>query len=162
MPARRRDQRDPTVDKGRVRTELREQQREIQRLRRENEILREAAEPLIHHAPACERFAFTHRLRGRFGIRRLCRILLTDHSDYHAWVGASTRRHERNLNDHELLAWIVEIHTARSVRPTPASDHMNDICARVFAVTSRICGGTTAVTWTWSPGSEPVFFTWMR
>jgi hypothetical protein len=33
MPARQRDHRDPTADKGRLRTELREQRREIQRLR---------------------------------------------------------------------------------------------------------------------------------
>ena len=55
MPARRRDHRDLTAAIGRLRTELRAQQREIQRLRAENEILREAAEPLIHHAPARER-----------------------------------------------------------------------------------------------------------
>jgi len=63
-----------------------EQRRAIQRLRVENEILRAAAQPLIHHAPARERFSFVHRLRDRFGIRRLCRILVTDHSNYHAWA----------------------------------------------------------------------------
>ena len=95
---------------GSLRVELREQRREIQRLRVENEILREAAEPLIHHGPARERFAFVHRLRSRFGIRRLCRILVTDHSNYHAWVRAMARRAERTVDDQELIAWIVETH----------------------------------------------------
>jgi hypothetical protein len=63
MPARRRDHRDPTAAIGDLRTELREQRREIQRLRMGNEILREAAEPLIHHAPARDRFAFIQPLR---------------------------------------------------------------------------------------------------
>ena len=112
MSSRRRDHRDLTVTVGHLRAELREQRREIQRLRVEKEILREAAEPLIHHAPARERFAFVHRLRSRFGIRRLCRILVTDHSNYHAWVRAEARRDESALNDSELVAWITEIHTA--------------------------------------------------
>jgi transposase InsO family protein len=112
MSARRRDHRDLTVTIGHLHTELREQRREIQRLRVENEVLRGAAEPLIHHAPARDRFAFIRRLRARFGIRQLCRILVTDHSNYHAWVRAKTRRHERKLDEHGLLAWIVEIHTA--------------------------------------------------
>ena len=72
MPSRRSERRELTATSTSLRVELREQQREIQRLRTENEILREAAEPLIHHAPARERFAFIHRLRGLFGIRRLC------------------------------------------------------------------------------------------
>jgi transposase InsO family protein len=93
--------------------ELRDQRREIQRLREENEVLREAAESLIHHAPARERFAFIHRLRDRFGIRRLCRILATDHSNYYAWVRANARRDRRKFDDRELLTRIVEIHTAR-------------------------------------------------
>ena len=97
---------------GHLRAELREQRREIQRLRVETEILREAAGALIHHARSRERFAFVHRLRDRFGIRRLCRILVTDHSYYHAWVRAKGRRDERTIDDRELLAWIVEIHAA--------------------------------------------------
>ena len=32
----------------------------------------EAAEPLIHYAPARERFAFVHARRGRFSVNRLC------------------------------------------------------------------------------------------
>jgi transposase InsO family protein len=112
MPAHRRDHRDLTAAIGRLRTELREQRRELQRLRMENEILRDAAEPLIHRAPARERFAFVHRRRGRFAIRRLRRILVTDPSNYHAWVKAKTCRDERGINEQELLAWITEIHTA--------------------------------------------------
>jgi transposase InsO family protein len=112
MSARRRDHRDLSATVARLRTELREQRREIQRLHVENEVLREAAVPLIHHAPARERFAFIHRLRGRFGIRRLCRILVIDHSNYHAWVRAKARRDERTIDDEELVAWILEIHTA--------------------------------------------------
>ena len=112
MPARRRNHRDLTAAIGCLHAELREKRREIQQLRVENEVLREAAEPLIHHAPARERFAFVHRLRGRFGIRQLCRILVTDHSNYHAWVRAKTRRDERAIDDQELLAWIRETHTA--------------------------------------------------
>ena len=94
-----------------MRAELREHRREIQRLRVENEILREAAEPLVHHAPARERFAFAHRLRTRFGVRRLCRIPVTDHSNYHPWVRAQARRNERAVDDQELVARITEIHT---------------------------------------------------
>ena len=112
MPARRREHRDQTVTIGYLHLELRAQRREIQRLREENEVLREVAEALIHHAPAGERFAFVYRLRARFGIRRLCRILVTDHSNYHAWVRANARRDERKLDDQELIVWIVEIHTA--------------------------------------------------
>lgn len=78
--------------------------REIQRLRVENGVLREAAEPLIHHAAARERFAFIHARRARFGIRRLCRSLVTDHSNYHAWVRAQARRVERGIDERELTA----------------------------------------------------------
>lgn len=46
---------------------------EIEDLRGENEILREAVPPLIHRAPARERFAFVHARRNRFGVKRLCR-----------------------------------------------------------------------------------------
>jgi len=112
MSTRRRDHHDLTATVGSVRAELRAHRHEIQRLRVENEILREAAEPLIHHAPARERFAFVDRLRTRFGIRRLCRILVTDHSNYHAWVRAKARRDERAADDQELVARITEIHAA--------------------------------------------------
>jgi len=67
VPDRRRDTATLTATIGYLRSELREQRREIQRLRVENEVLREAAEPLVHHAPAHERFGSSHRLRERFG-----------------------------------------------------------------------------------------------
>jgi hypothetical protein len=73
-----------TDEIARLRAELRHSQRLIQHLRIENEILRDGAEPLIHHAPARERFAFIHARRDRYSIRRLCRVLVTDHGDYHA------------------------------------------------------------------------------
>lgn len=88
MPARRHDYSDLSATIRSVRVELCEQRREIQRLRMENEVPGLAAEPLIHHAPARERFAFVHRLRGQFSVRRLCRILVSDHSNYRAWVRA--------------------------------------------------------------------------
>jgi hypothetical protein len=113
MPARRRDRRDLTAAFGELRTDLREQRRcEIHRLRLENEVLREAGEPLIHHAAARERFVFVHRLRARFGVRRLCRILVTGHSNNHAWVRAKARCDERGIDEQKLLAWITEIHSA--------------------------------------------------
>ena len=111
MPACPDDHCDLVAIIGSLRVELREQRREVQRLRVENEVLREAAEPLIHHAPARERFAFVDRLRARFGVRRLCRILVTDHSNYHAWVRANARRDKRRFDDQELIAWVVEVHT---------------------------------------------------
>jgi hypothetical protein len=107
------DHRDLTVIIGGLRVALREQWREVQRLRVGTEVLREATGPLIHHATARERFAFVDRLRGRFGVRRPCRILVTDHSDYHAWVRANARRDERRLGDRELIVCVVEIHTTR-------------------------------------------------
>ena len=111
MSTRQRDHHGLTATVESLRAESREHRREIQRLRVENEIVREAAEPLVHHAPARERFAFVHRLRTRFGVRRLCRILVTDHSNYHAWVRAKARRNERVVDDQGLVARITEIHT---------------------------------------------------
>lgn len=100
MPARRRDNRDLTATIGRLRTELREQRREAERMRTENEALREAAEPLIHHAPARERFACIHRLRGRFGIDTSVRTKSAaadgtrddSPSSAAAWISSATAR----------------------------------------------------------------------
>ncbi len=78
----------------------------------ENEVLREAAEPLIHGAGAHERFAFIHRLRNRFTVKRLCRILVTDRSDCYLWTRAQARRDEREREEKELVELIVEVHTA--------------------------------------------------
>ena len=113
MPARRGDHRDQTATIGNLHLEPREQRREIQRLREEND--------------AGERFAFVHRLRARFGIRRLCRILVTDHSNYRAWVSANARRDERKLDDQERIVWVVEIRTTfppmgPNVSPVSSSD----------------------------------------
>ena len=60
-------------------------------MRVENEVLREAVAPLIRQAPVRERFAFIHN-RGRFGLRRLCRILVTDSANCQAWVRAKPGR----------------------------------------------------------------------
>ena len=78
-----------------MRNEVRHHRREIQRLRLENEILREAAQPLFHHSPARERFAFIDRLRDRFGVKRLCRITVTDRGSFYGWARAQVRRDER-------------------------------------------------------------------
>ncbi len=49
-----------------LRAELPRLRRELERLRVKNDVLSEAVGPLIHQAPAHERFAFIHRLRERF------------------------------------------------------------------------------------------------
>jgi hypothetical protein len=81
-------------------------------LREENEVLRAAAEPLIHRAPARERFAFIHRHRGTFSVKRMCRILVTDRSNFYAWVRAQKHRDQRENDEQELVELITEIHTA--------------------------------------------------
>lgn len=78
----------------------------------ENEVLQEAARPLLHQAPAHERFAFIHRLRGRFTVKHLCRILITDRSNYYLWTRAQARRDARERDEHMLTELIVEVHTA--------------------------------------------------
>jgi transposase InsO family protein len=95
-----------------LRAELRRLRRERERLRVENDALREAARPLVYQAPAHERFAFIHRLRGRFTVKRLCRILVTDRRNYYLWTRAQDRRQARAKQERELLELIVEIHTA--------------------------------------------------
>ena len=92
-------------------SEARRHRREIQHLRVENEILREAAQPLIHHAPARERFAFIERLRDRFSVKRLCRVTVTDEAASTAGFApkfAGTSAHD----EQELTVRIMEIHTA--------------------------------------------------
>lgn len=93
-----------------LREELRRCQREMRNLRQENEILREAAEPLIHHAPARERFAFIHARRDRLGVGLLCRVLVTDGANYRAWVRAEHRRRDRVNDDLRLTGLITEVH----------------------------------------------------
>ena len=95
-----------------LRGQLRHCMREIEDLRIENEILRDAAAPLIHLAPAGERFAFVHARRGRFGVKRLCRVLVTDGGNYRAWARSQANRRERAYDDQRLTALIFEVHTA--------------------------------------------------
>jgi hypothetical protein len=71
-----------------LREELRIRRRENRNPRRENEVLREAAEPLVHHVRARDRFVFIHARRDRFGVKLLCRVLVTDGADYRARVRA--------------------------------------------------------------------------
>lgn len=111
MP-RRADHRDLKTVNAELRDEVRQLHRQLERLRVENDVLREAAEPLIHQAPAHERFAFIHRLRDRFTIKRLCRILVTDRSNYYLWTRAEQRRDHREREERKLAELILEIHTA--------------------------------------------------
>jgi HTH-like domain len=57
-----------------LRDELRRQRREVKQLCVEDEILREAAEPVIRQAPARERFVFVPARGGRFSVYRMCRF----------------------------------------------------------------------------------------
>ena len=111
MSAVRPSRRDLEAVIAQLREELRRRRREVKQLRVENEILREAAEPLIHQAPARERFAFVHARRDRFSVYRMCQVLETDSCNYHGWVRAQARRTEREFDDRELTQRIVEIHT---------------------------------------------------
>ena len=98
-----------------ARGQLRRHERELHTLREEADVLREAAETLIHHAPARQRFAFVHVLRDRFPARRICRIIATDHSSYFAWARAEKTRTARKLHDEQLLQLVIEVHTAHPV-----------------------------------------------
>jgi putative transposase len=110
MPARRPNRRELETVIAHMRSEARRHRREIHQLRVENEILREAAQPLIHHAPARERFAFINRLRDRFSVKRLCRVTVTDRGSFYGWARAQSRRDERAYDEHALTMRIVEIH----------------------------------------------------
>lgn len=110
---RRSSHRDLVAALAALREELRRCERENERLRREIEILREAAAPLIHHALARERFAFIYARRDRFPARFLCRVLVTDGANYRAWVRGRRRRRERAHDDLKLLQLIAEVHTAQ-------------------------------------------------
>nr|WP_307846203.1 IS3 family transposase [Actinospica durhamensis] len=112
MPSRRASRRDLEAALADARGQLRRQEHELRDLREEADLGRKSAETLIHHAPARERFTFIHTLRNRFAVRRICRIIATDHAGYFAWVRAEPKRTARNLEDRELLQLITEIHTA--------------------------------------------------
>jgi transposase InsO family protein len=104
---------------ARLRAELRRAEREIRNLRRENEVLREAAAPLIHGAPARERFAFIDARRGRFSVKLLCSVPVTDRGSYYAWVRAGHKRREREYDDRRLTALILAVHTAHPAYGVP-------------------------------------------
>ena len=112
MP-RRLSRRDLAAALAQTRDELRRSKRELQKLRRENKIVRETAEPLIHHAATRERFAFIHDRRGRFGVKRLCRALVTDSGNYFTWVRAQAKRGVRERDEQRLAQLITEVHTAQ-------------------------------------------------
>jgi hypothetical protein len=61
---------------------------------------------------ARERLAFIHARRGRCGVKLLCRVLITDHSNCHVWVRARVRRLEREVSDRGMAEWIMEGHAA--------------------------------------------------
>jgi hypothetical protein len=75
-----------------LRGQVRRVERENRNLHHENEVLREAAYPLIHQAPARERFAFIRARRDRFSVKLLCTVLVTDRGSYYAWVRAQGKR----------------------------------------------------------------------
>jgi hypothetical protein len=75
-----------------LRAGVRRLRRELEWLRFENEVLREAAALLIRRAPGRERFAVIHRVRGRFAVERLCRILVTGRCSYCLWARAEACR----------------------------------------------------------------------
>lgn len=110
--SRRSDVQELAAANAQLRAELRQRRRELERLREENEILREAAEPFIRRVPARERFMVICSLRERFNVKRLCRILVTDRSNYYAWVRALEYRDERERDEHRFTELILEIHTA--------------------------------------------------
>src|SRR5581483_9454855 len=102
---------DLVVALAQAREELRRSLRENRNLRCENQVLREAAEPLAHHAPTRERFAFIHERRDRFSVKLLCRVLVTDGANYRAWVRGLRRRRDRQHDERRLTALIFEVHT---------------------------------------------------
>jgi hypothetical protein len=103
---------DLSVALTQAREELRRSRRENRMLRSENQVLREAAEPLIHCVLSGERFAFIHQRRGRFSVKLLCRVLVTDGANYRAWVRGLAKRRHRQHDERRLTALVLEVHTA--------------------------------------------------
>jgi transposase InsO family protein len=68
---------------------------------------------LIHHAAARDWFAFIHARCARFGVKRLCRALVTDSGNYFAWVRARSKRRAQE-RDEQWLAQLTTVHTAQS------------------------------------------------
>ena len=85
-----------------LREEVRRCRHEIENLQNENEILREAAEPLIYQAAARERFAFIRTRRDRFSVKLLCQVLATDGGNYRAWGRAQEKRRAREHDERRL------------------------------------------------------------
>jgi len=120
------------IEVAHLRAQLRRVERENRNLRGENEVLREAADPLIHQAPARERFAFIYARRDRFSVKLLCRILVTDRGSYYAWVRARgsgvTRRRRRNLTKPDKGASAVpDLIRRRFTAPMPGLKLIGDI-----------------------------------
>jgi hypothetical protein len=80
-----------------LREEVRRCRSKIGNLQSENEILREAAEPLIHQAAARERFAFIRTRRDRFSVKLLCRVLATDGGNPPGRNGCQWRHKQRKV-----------------------------------------------------------------
>jgi transposase InsO family protein len=115
------------VDVAYLRAQLRRVERENRNLRGGNEVLREAADPLIHQAPARERLAFIYARRDRFSVKLLCKILVTDRGSYYAWVRARGKRVEREQDDRRLT----ELLRRRFTAPMPVLKLIGDIgCLR--------------------------------
>ena len=55
---------------------------------------------------------------GAFSVKRLCRVLVTDRSNFYAWVRAQAHRDQREHDEQKLIELITEIHTAH--RPAGA------------------------------------------
>lgn len=111
MP-RRLSRRDLAAANSVLREELRRCKRELRNCQVQSEILREAAHPLIHQAEASERFAFIHARRGRFSVKLMCRILVTDGGNYRTWARNQDKRRDREYDDRQLAVLIFEVHTA--------------------------------------------------
>jgi transposase InsO family protein len=103
VASRRFDHRELQAVNAELRAELRRLRRELDRRRVENAVLHEAAQPLIHQAPARDRLGFIHRLRNRFTVKRLCRILVADRSNYYLWTRAEARRQVHAAQERDLL-----------------------------------------------------------
>ena len=92
-----------------LRAQLRRPQDENRNLRRENDVLREAAAPLIHGAPARERCAFIDSHRSQFSAKPLCRVLVTDRGSYYTRVRAGDKRLERESDDRRPTELILKV-----------------------------------------------------
>lgn len=51
--------------------------------------------------------------RARFGVKRLCRALVTDSGNYFAWVRAQSKRRAKERDEQRLAELITGVHTAQ-------------------------------------------------